>query len=242
MRIAVVVVLGVLAVVPARAGARSSDYDRCLDRAGGIATNMHDCEAREAGRLGQVLNGEYQTLIRTSPPPLAAAWGKAQRAWLPYRKAECDLTAAPEQNGLGIGMWVDIAYGCEMEMTEARTKTFRGPEHVQRYRSPGVDACVAKAAAGCASDEAARLDKDLNAVYRGLMDAIGKRDEDSKWRDYFRAALKTSERAWLAWRDVECEAAAAGGGESARDSCRLSLLAARISRLRQIRAELDNPF
>jgi uncharacterized protein YecT (DUF1311 family) len=152
------------------------------------------------------------------------------------------LKAAPEQNGLGVGMWVDIANGCEMDMTAARIKAFQQPERYQPYHSAAFDTCTAKAGAGCVDGEAARLDKDLNAVYRNLMAAIAKGDGDATWQENYRNALRASERAWLSWRDAECALAATSpGGTGARDACRLTLLSERVQVLRDL-LKTENGF
>lgn len=241
MRIIIAVLLGLLMGMSAPAGhnVTSADYDRCMARSDGIATKMHDCEDREIQRLERHLNAQYQTLMTSSPPPLATAWRGAQRAWVPYRKAECELASAPEQNGLGIGLWVDLANGCTMAMTTDRIKAFQAPVRFAPYHSPTYDTCIAKNGGRCADDEAKRLDGDLNATYRTLMAKIAKSDNGEKWRDSYSEALRHSERAWLSWRDAECALAAAVLGEGGKSSCRLSLLESRVSLLRRAEDDLN---
>ena len=71
--------------------------------------------------------------------------------------------------------------------------------------SAAYRACTAKAQAQmelntCAGDEAARVDRELNEVYRQLL-ARAKDDTDATEK------LKAAERAWIAYRDAYIEAA-----------------------------------
>lgn len=96
-----------------------------------------------------------------------------------------------------------------------------------------LDACIAKAAgvdasiADCSEAEIARQDKLLNTAYKEL---IGRSDADSK------AALQKAERAWIAFRDAQCdyEYKQEGGGTLARvlfSSCRLNFTIERVKAL-----------
>jgi uncharacterized protein YecT (DUF1311 family) len=80
----------------------------------------------------------------------------------------------------------------------------------------------------CALDEAARQDATLNAVYKKLMAALDEPDQ--------KAALKTAERAWIAYRDAECDFQYGGkdGGTDGRlraDECLTTLTHDRIVQL-----------
>lgn len=82
----------------------------------------------------------------------------------------------------------------------------------------------------CALDEAARQDATLNAVYKKLMTALEETGQ--------KAALKTAERAWIAYRDAECDFEYGGkdGGTDGRlraDECLTRLTHDRILQLQE---------
>lgn len=237
MRVAAIIMIVMGLAAPAVA-AGNTVYERCVNRADGIASRLHDCEAREALRLDGVLKAKFEKVTKTVPVPLANAWRQAQRAWVPYRKAACELSAAYEQNGLGVGMWVDILYGCDMEMSEARTIAFGAASLYPAYHSATFDECVAKNGQHCAEAEAVRLDDALNAAYRALVLAIRNSDQERLWRENYEGTLRKSERSWLIWRDVECTLAGVQARHAGRDeiaaqsNCRLALLSGRVHLLK----------
>jgi uncharacterized protein YecT (DUF1311 family) len=76
-----------------------------------------------------------------------------------------------------------------------------GPIAIGEKHSKERDACVAKfandsAIANCLAEELAREDRVLNVVYRDLQ---------AHYDPDFKIALQRSERAWIGFRDVQCD-------------------------------------
>ncbi|KWF26026.1 lysozyme inhibitor LprI family protein [Burkholderia pseudomultivorans] len=67
----------------------------------------------------------------------------------------------------------------------------------------GLDA--ARASLACAEQRTANRDKALNDVYRRLNAAVGGRPDE-------RDALRAAQRAWIAYRDAECDLRAIDAG------------------------------
>jgi uncharacterized protein YecT (DUF1311 family) len=99
--------------------------------------------------------------------------------------------------------------------------------------SAAFSACMDQAAGvtgdmrDCSADEYARLDVTLNATYRELMGLL---------EDDLKTELREAQRAWIAFRDAECDyrSLAQGGtlGLLIRDSCWLDLTSQRVRRLK----------
>lgn len=58
----------------------------------------------------------------------------------------------------------------------------------------------------CSEQEFERADAELNVAYREALAAIAKTTNDPPYdAKKFEAALRASQRAWVAWRVAECE-------------------------------------
>jgi uncharacterized protein YecT (DUF1311 family) len=92
----------------------------------------------------------------------------------------------------------------------------------------------------CSAAEYERQDQALNATYRDLM---------ARLPAELKTELRDAQRAWIGFRDAECDyrSLAQGGtlGLLVRDSCWLDLTTARVARLRdelEIVTELGAPY
>jgi uncharacterized protein YecT (DUF1311 family) len=56
----------------------------------------------------------------------------------------------------------------------------------------------------CADKEFTAADAELNAIYKALLAQVAKGDDDRYDAKTWEAALRTSQRAWVAFRDAEC--------------------------------------
>jgi uncharacterized protein YecT (DUF1311 family) len=95
----------------------SSDYDKCMDKSGGVTADMLDCASAELSRQDKKLNAAYQTLMRKSTEEEKTALRDSQRGWLAYRTASCKLTMV-----FGGGGTMDLiaASSCNLDETARR--------------------------------------------------------------------------------------------------------------------------
>lgn len=87
----------------------------------------------------------------------------------------------------------------------------------------------------CAAEDAEAADKDLNAQYKDTMAAL-----DNDAFETIRDRLRKAQRAWIAFRDAQCEAEAAimEGGSGAPQllySCKAEVSRARTGQLKAMK-------
>jgi uncharacterized protein YecT (DUF1311 family) len=116
--------LGLLAATLLPAGeqtAFSPDYQRCLDRSGGVTVAIRQCSADELRYQDQRLNRYYQRLMARLSPAQKKELRNAQRLWIRYRDANCGFYV-----GLTGGtMDLVMADDCRVEMTARRATELR---------------------------------------------------------------------------------------------------------------------
>ncbi|WP_238185241.1 lysozyme inhibitor LprI family protein, partial [Methylobacterium trifolii] len=97
----------------------SSDYNKCMEKSGGVTSEMLDCSGLEMKRQDKRLNGAYQKLMATASDAQKAALRDSQRLWLAYRKTNCDLVYR-----FGGGGTLDSlgASSCELDTLSQRVK------------------------------------------------------------------------------------------------------------------------
>ena len=81
------------------AAATSPAFSACMDRSGGVTVAMRDCYAAETQQQDRRLNTVYRQITRDIEAPARTKLLRAQRAWLAYRKAECELAMTPHEGG-----------------------------------------------------------------------------------------------------------------------------------------------
>ena len=90
----------------------SAAFDACMDRSGGVTVEMRDCSAAEYERQDRALNAAYRDLMGRLGPELQTDLRNAQRAWIAFRKAECDYRHRSEGGTMGLlvydGCWLDF--------------------------------------------------------------------------------------------------------------------------------------
>ena len=94
----------------------SKDFRACMDKSGGVTVDMRACIGAELARQDARLNNAYLQLQRKLEP---AAWAKlkaAQRAWIPFRNANCEFAGAQQEGTLGPVVIGD----CHLQMTARR--------------------------------------------------------------------------------------------------------------------------
>ena len=80
----------------------SVEYERCMDASRGVTVAMRDCNLAEDTRLEGLLNRTYAEVLKAMHSPLETrAMHDAERAWVNYRKAQCDLSEVQIGGTLG---------------------------------------------------------------------------------------------------------------------------------------------
>lgn len=101
------------------APARANECDITNDQ-----STMNECAAMDFKAADSELNSAYGELKAgyAQYPDVRTLLTKAQRAWLAFRDAECELTAAPNEGGSVEPM---IRSQCLAELTRARVADIR---------------------------------------------------------------------------------------------------------------------
>lgn len=97
----------------------SSEHATCIDKSGGVTSEMLDCDSAEMRRQDKRLNGAYQKLMASGSDAQKAALRDSQRLWLAYRESNCDLVSK-----FGGGGTLDAlgASSCEVDTLAQRVR------------------------------------------------------------------------------------------------------------------------
>jgi uncharacterized protein YecT (DUF1311 family) len=101
----------------------SKAYDDCMEKSNGITVEVRDCIDEEYERLDKELNAVYGDLSAKSTPAARRALVASERAWLAFRRAQCDYEAHADYGGTLSLVLVD---GCHLDMLARRVKEIRG--------------------------------------------------------------------------------------------------------------------
>lgn len=82
---------------PALLSAQDDDPEFCPE--GRTQLDMNNCAAAELEAADSVLNRTYQRLLRVIEPGRVDALREAQRAWIRFRDAECELQSSEFEGG-----------------------------------------------------------------------------------------------------------------------------------------------
>jgi uncharacterized protein YecT (DUF1311 family) len=74
----------------------SQTYETCMEKSGGVTSNMLDCAAAETDIQDKRLNKAYQELLKSVTSKRQIQLREAQRRWLAFRKANCEFYADPD--------------------------------------------------------------------------------------------------------------------------------------------------
>jgi uncharacterized protein YecT (DUF1311 family) len=95
----------------------SRSYKECMQKSDGVTVAMLECKGQEISIQDQRLNYAYQKIFKKSSPKFKSLLRAAQRAWLKFKDAECEMRAAPE-NGATMGLL--ILSNCRLTATAKR--------------------------------------------------------------------------------------------------------------------------
>src|SRR5262245_23377905 len=96
----------------------SKEYSVCNDKSGGVTVSILECNGDELDRQDARLNDNYKKLMSKLSRDQKKALVEAQRAWIKFRKANCDFTY-PADGGSAARLG---ASGCWLTMTATRAK------------------------------------------------------------------------------------------------------------------------
>lgn len=96
-----------------------SDYDRCIDKSGGITSNMMDCNGLEQQRLDALLDEAYRKAMATLPPDEKKQLAISQIKW--DEKIDISCQNDPSVKEFEGGSYAGVIYSiCIQEETESR--------------------------------------------------------------------------------------------------------------------------
>jgi len=99
----------------------SKEYSDRMDKSGGVTPSMMECNGDELDRQDAQLNKNYKKLMSQQSRGQKKALVEAQRAWLKFRKVNCDFYYDP--NG---GSAARLASGdCWLTMTATRARELK---------------------------------------------------------------------------------------------------------------------
>lgn len=101
---------------PVVASAADRQFTSCMDRAGGITSEMLTCIGQAQDRADARLDTTLGKAKSSISPARRASLNEAQEGWLAYRQAHCDFLAGPE-GGTAASL---IAADCWLSLTEER--------------------------------------------------------------------------------------------------------------------------
>lgn len=78
-----------LPLVTCQGATLTKEFNRCMDKSGGVTIEMHDCLDAEHGRQDRRLNMDYQALMAGMAPPEKIRLRQSERQWLTHRKSKC---------------------------------------------------------------------------------------------------------------------------------------------------------
>jgi len=76
-----------------------AEFQACIDRSGGVSTEMLKCGKTEIDKWDKRLNAAYDTLMRRTHGRERARLQREQRAWLKHHLSETQRLAADPNNG-----------------------------------------------------------------------------------------------------------------------------------------------
>jgi len=225
----------ILSVIPVFAAQKQATYETCLDRAGGVTVSMRDCSAAESERLHKALDASYQKKLAATPLAQKAALAKAQKSWEDFHKIDCDRLYT--QDGT---LWLTVGDSCSVSQEQERVSELNRSE-IELSKSwppvsPGFRACLEKQDIGCINAEFARQDKVLNDTYRKTLATMTQADKDDEpGLAKRKPVLVKTERAWISWRNAQCDYLGLSQGPAASAVCQMEMTRRRAADLEYYR-------
>jgi uncharacterized protein YecT (DUF1311 family) len=100
----------------------SAAHKACIQKTQYVDYEIAQCDNAERERQDKVLNETYRKLTAATEAKYKPALLKAQRTWLAFRDAQCDLEYAPEATGTDGRV---VYSGCMLRFTYERVETLK---------------------------------------------------------------------------------------------------------------------
>lgn len=78
---------------------KTKDYVACMDKAGGVTSEMLNCISDEMNRQDARLNENYKGLLSKLAKKRMGELQEAQRAWIKFRQLNCNLYGSAYEGG-----------------------------------------------------------------------------------------------------------------------------------------------
>lgn len=88
--------VALIGVAYAHDGKPSTEYEKCLNRAGAVDPEALECMSAEFTRQDKRLNTAYQKLMSALSPAQKKRLQEAQRLWVKYTEANCAFYYDPD--------------------------------------------------------------------------------------------------------------------------------------------------
>ena len=199
---------------------------------------MNMCAEQDFERADAELNRVYRSAIQSAQqadreyartmanaggsdePGEEASLREAERAWVTFRDAQCRGESFEARGG---SMQPMLYGGCRATLTRARTAELRGPDCPGDAEQAQINACLDR--------QMARAELALNRQW----------EETLRARQASAEQLRIAQRAWLAYRDAQCESAvpsvaSADIQAAERLTCRARMTEARTHELADLAA------
>lgn len=109
----------------------SADYEQCIDRSGGITSNILNCLGVENKRLDVVLNKTYLDIYHSLPKNNGNSLEREQKAWNKKTRRRCEQD--PYMAMFEGGSYTTIIYSeCFLEQRVARIEWLKA-RRAERY-------------------------------------------------------------------------------------------------------------
>ena len=108
----------------------AQSYEQCQEKAGGINTELKDCDAAELNRREVMLNKLYKQVQAAVGPGQQAGLRKAERAWVAFADAECGFRMAPEVGFMDAPL---VYYACRLELIARRIEDLQKALEIAQF-------------------------------------------------------------------------------------------------------------
>lgn len=168
-------------------------------------SEMTYCAGQNFQKSDRALNQAYQTLLPRLSETRRQQLTKAQLSWIRFRDSECTFYSSYAKGGT---MQPMLAAQCKDQLTQRRTSD--------------LNSYLYKKVPPANSNNYQLVDRRLNQTYQKLQKNLP---------SYRKSKLETAERAWIGFRDSNCEFEASNGGQPSRDRCLIRMTEQRNQQL-----------
>ena len=210
-----IVALSLLTLLTVRPAAGQGRVSECI--ALGAQLAISSCLSDAYNAADADLNAAYRAVRERLAPPAASRLREAQRAWIEFRDIDCEASVVRRPNQAWVVGAIRSACGAEHAWDRVRTLRGTGDPSLRSRLCPDSSS---REAATCVARRHEAADAALNRTYRDLISGMGERSA---------ASLREAQRAWIQFRDADCQSV---GGETGATACRTIHTLDRVRTLR----------